>query len=43
MPGYEEFASEATKKDLESAKRDSWARRWAKSVINYRTKVLKLR
>lgn len=42
MPGYQEFASEATKKDLESAKRNSWARRWAKSVINYRNKVLKL-
>ena len=42
MPGYEEFASEATKKDLESVKRNSWARRWAKSVINYRTNTLKL-
>lgn len=36
MPGYEEFASPATKKDLESYGRDSWARRWAKSAIKYR-------
>lgn len=42
MPGYEKFASEATKKDINKCGRDSWARRWAKSVIKYRTLVLKI-
>ena len=41
MPGYEQYTSDATKKDLSSAKRNSWARRWAKSVIKYRNKRMK--
>ena len=41
MPGYEEHTSAQTKKDLQSAKRNSWARRWAKSVIKYRNKKIK--
>ena len=40
MPGYDQYASAATKKDLEKSGRDSWARRWAKSVVKYRKKVL---
>ena len=40
MPGYEEYASADTKKDLEKSGRDSWARRWAKSVVKYRKNVL---
>lgn len=41
MPGYEEHTSPQTKKELSSANNKSWARRWAKSVINYRKKRLK--
>jgi len=36
MPGYEEFASVSSKKDLVRSSRDSWARRWAKSATKYR-------
>jgi hypothetical protein len=41
LKGYSEFASEATKKDLNNNRANSWARRWAKSVIKYRSKRFK--
>ena len=39
LPGYQEYASPQTKKDLESASKRSWAYRWAKSVIKYRSRI----
>lgn len=41
LKGYEEYASEDTKKDLaKSINKGNWARRWAKSVVKYRNKLL---
>ncbi len=40
MPGYQQYASASTKKDLEDKKSRSWSRRWAKSVIKYRARLL---
>lgn len=39
LPGYDEFASTESKKDLGSASKRSWAGRWAKSVVKYRHRI----
>ena len=39
LPGYNEFASPESKRDLESVAKRSWAYRWAKSVVKYRNKL----
>ena len=41
MPGYEEFASPDTKKDLNSIGKRSWAYRWAKSAKEYKNNLSK--
>lgn len=40
LNGFEEYASEDTKKDLaKPMNKGNWARRWAKSVVKYRDKL----
>jgi hypothetical protein len=39
IKGFEEHASNQTKKDLAQSLKRNWARRWAKSVCKYRSKL----